>query len=120
MAVPEALLADHARRAYEWGRFRAALPTAGLVIPMATVSMWACGGYAAPAVCGSALALLITASLWRGEEFGRGVRAGLWGGLAPLLLPVAVGASGHTCQGGVCLLMPLVCVGGRVLGGLAV
>jgi hypothetical protein len=111
-------LRQRARRAYEWGRLRGALANAGWVAPMVAVSALTCGHPWTTAGVGLVLALLVTASLWRGGDVGRGVRPGLLAGLAPLLLPAV--ACGHTCIGGMCVLLPAVCVVGGTLSGLVV
>ncbi|HEU0105317.1 MAG TPA: hypothetical protein VFT38_04055 [Vicinamibacteria bacterium] len=118
MAAPEAVLLGRARRAYEVGRLRASLPTVALVAPMVGLSILLCGRYAASACSGVALAAVLAAAAWRGQQFARGARAGLVAGLGPLLLPLALCL--HLCAGGVCLLAPSICVAGGLLGGVAV
>jgi len=113
-------LRDRARRAYEWGRLRAALGTALWVAPMAVVSTLVCGRPEVTAPVAIALSALVTYLLWRGGDLGRGVRPGLLAGLAPLLLPLGTRASGHVCLGGICVLLPTVCVVGGLLSGLLV
>src|SRR5260221_1170089 len=113
MAAPEAVLLGRARRAYEVGRLRASLPTVALVAPMVGLSILLCGRYAASACSGVALAAVLAAAAWRGQQFARGARAGLVAGLGPLLLPLALCL--HLCAGGVCLLAPSICVAGRLL-----
>src|SRR5260221_2779931 len=115
MAAPEAVLLGRARRAYEVGRLRASLPTVALVAPMVGLSILLCGRYAASACSGVALAAVLAAAAWRGQQFARGARAGLVAGLGPLLLPLALCL--HLCAGGVCLLAPSICVAGGLLGG---
>jgi hypothetical protein len=118
MAAPEAVLLGRARRAYEVGRLRASLPTVALVGPMVGLSILLCGRYAASACSGVALAAVLAAAAWRGQQFARGARAGLVAGLGPLLLPLAL--SLHMCAGGVCLLAPTICIAGGLVGGAAV
>jgi len=116
----EAALLARARRAYEWGRVRRALPHVLLVVPMSALSLVACRQYAATSVVSSLLALALLACLWRGQHLGRGARTGLAAGLAPLVMPLAVQATSHICSGGVCLLFPTTCVAGGVICGVAV
>jgi hypothetical protein len=118
MDTTESRLVRRARRAYEWGRLRQALGTAAWVAPMAALSAITCGHPWTTVSVGLVLSLLVTLLLWRGGDLGRGVRPGLLAGLAPLLLPAA--ACGHACIGGVCVLLPAVCVIGGTLCGLVV
>jgi hypothetical protein len=115
MAVPEAVLAARARRAYEAGRLRTALPPIALAVPMVGLSVVLCDRPTASAGCGLALVAVLLAAAWRGQPFARGARAGLIAGLGPLLLPMAT--CFHLCAGGVCLLAPTACVAAALLGG---
>jgi hypothetical protein len=117
MAVPEAALSARARRAYEMGRLRSALPAVALAVPMVGLSLALCDRMAASAGCGLALVAVLLAAAWRGRPFARGARAGLIAGLGPLLLPMATCL--HLCAGGVCLLAPAACVVAALLGGAA-
>ena len=116
----EAVLLARARRAYEWGRVRAALPRLLVVAPLTVLSLVACGRYAATGAASMALALVLLACLWQGRHAGRGARAGLLAGMGPLLLPLGVPATAHVCTEPSCLLFPLACVAGGILGGLVV
>jgi hypothetical protein len=116
----EAVLLARARRAYEWGRVRAALPRLLFVAPLTVLSLVACGRYAATGAVSVALALILLACLWQGRQAGRGARAGLLAGLGPLWLPLGVPVSAHACTESSCLLFPLACVAGGILGGLVV
>jgi hypothetical protein len=117
MAVPEAALSARARRAYEMGRLRSALPTVVLAVPMVGLSLVLCDRMAATAGCGLALVAVLLAAAWRGQPFARGARAGLIAGLGPLLLPMATCL--HLCVGGVCLLAPTACIVAALVGGAA-
>lgn len=117
MAVPEAALSARARRAYEMGRLRSALPSLALAVPMVGLSIVLCDRPTASAGCGLALAAVLLAAAWRGQPFARGARAGLVAGLGPLLLPMAT--CFHLCAGGVCLLAPTACVVAALAGGAA-
>jgi hypothetical protein len=117
MAVPEAVLSVRARRAYEMGRLRAALPTVAFAAPMVGLSAVLCDRPAASAGCGLALVAVLVAAAWRGRPHARGARAGLVAGLGPLLLPMAT--CFHLCAGGVCLLAPAACIVAALVGGAA-
>jgi hypothetical protein len=118
MASDQAALISRARRAYETGRVAAALPTTALVAPMAALSFFCCGRREATACLATALALLVTALLWRGRDLGRSVRAGLAAGAAPLLLPLLAMPLGHVCPREACLVFPVACVVGGVVAGV--
>jgi hypothetical protein len=120
MAVDEGRLVRRARRAYEAGRFEAALRLAAWVVPMVAVSAITGGHLRSTALTGVTLVALVTALAWRGGDEGRGVRRGLVAGLGPLLLPVAVRACGHSCTDGACLLFPTACIAGGAIAGVAV
>jgi hypothetical protein len=117
MAVPEAALSARARRAYEMGRLRSALPAVALAVPMVGLSIVLCDRPTASAGFGLALVAILLATAWRGQPFERGARAGLVAGLGPLLLPMAT--CFHLCAGGVCLLAPTACIVAALVGGAA-
>lgn len=110
-------LAGRARHAYERGRVALGLRTSVAIAPMAVLSWIACDNPGATALSALALMAVVTAAVWRGQETGRGARAGLVAGVPSLLVPVAVGATGHLCES-MCLLFPTACLVGGVLGGL--
>ena len=120
MSVPEPALTARARRAYEWGRVRAAFPMVLIVVPMAGLSWLACRQYAVTGTCGVLLAVVLLLSLWRGQQFARGARMGLLAGLGPFLLPMVTAATGHLCWEDRCLLFPTACIAGGLVAGLAV
>lgn len=119
MAVPDAVLMARARRAYEWGRLRAALPLASVVVPMIALSLVVCGSGLAALGFGAALFAVLVAASWRGQSYGRGARAGLLAGLVPFTLPIAQGGV-SLCVSGVGVASTAVCVAGGTLGGLAI
>lgn len=119
MAVPEAALIGRARRAYEWGRVRAALPAVAVVVPMVALSLVFCGRGLASVGCGAALAAVLLAAGWRGQDYRRGVRVGLVAGLGPFVMPIAQGGV-MFCTSGVCWASPAICVVGGTLGGLMI
>jgi hypothetical protein len=118
MAVPEDVLVQRARAAYERGRVRASLPTLALVAPMVALSVAVCGRAFLSLSCGALLAAVVVAALWRGQDLARGARVGLVAGTGALLLPMATCL--HLCAGGVCLMAPSACIAAGVLGGAAV
>jgi hypothetical protein len=119
MAVSESALETRARRAYEWGRAAWALKRALVVATLSGLALLTCSNKVATAGCLVLLASLVTALLWRGQEFAEGVRPGLLAGLVPFGLPVASQATGYLCSHTVCLVLPTVCVAGGVVGGAA-
>src|SRR5687767_13965737 len=88
---------NRARRAYELGRLRAALPVLGWVAPMIVVSVAGCGPVWGAAVGGGLLAALCVGFKWRGQELARAVEPGLVGGMVPLSLPLVLEVTGHGC-----------------------
>jgi hypothetical protein len=117
MALAESRLEARARRAYEAGRMVWAAKRATAVAALAGLALASCANLWATAGSVLVLAGLVTALLWRGEEFGEGVRPGLVAGLAPFALPVASQATGYFCSATVCLVLPAVCVAGGIVGG---
>jgi hypothetical protein len=110
-------LRQRARRAYERGRLRHAALRAGLVLPLAGLVHVAGTALAAAALGTLALAGATLLFLWRGGESARGLRAGLLAGLGPFTLPLLSRASGLMCSQTVCMVLPLACVAGGLLGG---
>lgn len=118
MALSESALETRARRAYEWGRLVWGSKRAAVVATLSGLALLSCTNPAATAGCIVLLALLVTALLWRGQEFAEGVRPGLLAGLVPFVLPVMSEATGYFCSATVCLVLPTVCVAGGVVGGV--
>ena len=48
------------------------------------------------------LTALVGVLAWRGQDYGRGGRAGLAAGLSPFALPLASNATGLLCSATVC------------------
>jgi len=124
MVVVDATLEARARAAYERGRAFWALRRALLVPPIGAVALVGCPDPGATLGLIGLLSVAVGILLWRGQEYGRGVRPGLVAGVAPLALPASVQVVGHVCPVTFCLLLPGVCaasglVGGAVLGFLA-
>ena len=116
---PTAALAARARRAYERGRLGWALRRAALATAVAAVALAGCPAPARPAACALALGAALAACLWRGGEWGRGVRLGFLAGLAPCWGPALVRAAYLSCDR-VCPALPPVCVAGGVVAGFLV
>lgn len=117
MALAESGLEARARRAYERGRLVWGVKRAAWVAAVAGLALLTCANLAVTAGCVFALGALVTALLWRGQEFADGVRPGLVAGLVPFVLPVLSQATGYFCSATVCLVLPTVCVAGGIVGG---
>ena len=129
MATAEAVLLARARRAYEAGRALKGLRLAAVVVvPMAALSVVACGRPEATAIAAGALATLVAGSEWRGLGSGRGARVGVLAGLPPLLLPPLFAVTVRVCDPTLCMsgsfrasqtVLCLACgiVSGIVVGG---
>jgi len=114
----EARLEARARRAYETGRFHHAVQRAAPLVPLLALALLGCAPSHEVLACAGALLVVVTLLLWRGQEWGVGVGPGIVAGLLPLLFPSLVEAGGHLCISGGCLLLPVVCAAGGLLGGL--
>ncbi len=116
MAVDAQLAMERARRAYE----RARGARAGLLsLPVAALSVVACGLGARPTTALGVGAALVIASwffLWRGQNLGRAVLPGVLAGLVPLALSLGARSFGHVCTGSQCVSL---CVPACTIGGLA-
>jgi hypothetical protein len=124
MDAVEATLEARARAAYERGRALWALRRALLVPPIAAIALVGCPNPGAALGFIGLLGVAVGILLWRGREYGRGVRPGLVAGAAPLALPASVQVVGHVCPATFCLLLPGICavsglIGGVVLGFVA-
>ncbi len=108
-------LRTRARRAYERGRLQRALLPAALILPAASLAFLQCAQPLPSVACSVALGVLVAAMLYRGQDWGRGARAGLAAGLAPFLLPPAVEALGSPA---LCDLLPWFCAAGGAVAGL--
>jgi hypothetical protein len=117
MAQSDAAFESRARRAYEAGRLASAAKRALVVAAGAAVALLSCADAGATAVSVVPLGVLVTALLWRGQEWADGVRPGLVAGLVPFVLPVLSQATGYFCSATVCVFLPTVCVAGGVVGG---
>ncbi|OJT23034.1 hypothetical protein BO221_19285 [Archangium sp. Cb G35] len=112
-------LQRRARRAYEWGRLRAALPGALHAVGV-TVMAAVLQHRLKPSVLmlGALLVLLCLGLGWWGRQWNRAVAPGLAAGLFPLLLPFVVSGAGHVCYTGGCRAFCLMtCVGGGLAAG---
>jgi len=117
MSLPEAAFLDRARRSYELGRLDRGLRQALLLTPVLFLPVACCVDPAWNVACGMGLVAVVAFCLWRGLEWGRGVLPGLASGAVPLIVPLAVHATSHACQGGRCL-MSAWCLFAGVGGGL--
>jgi hypothetical protein len=111
-------LEGEARRAYERGRARIGLTQAALVAPVAALAFLQCTSAAPIALAVTLLTGVVGLAAWRGQDYGRGGRAGLAAGLSPFALPLVANATGVLCSATVCAILPATCVAGGLLGGL--
>lgn len=116
MALTEQELALAARRAYERGRVRLALPVLAFVVPVTAIAMLGCNLPAITAVNGGLLAVIASAFVWRGGPLGRAVWPGLLAGFLPFALPLVVRVAGHAHAE--CTMLPWACGGGGLVGGV--
>lgn len=112
-------LQRRARRAYEGGRLRAAMP--GALHAVGLTAMAALLQHSVKPsllVLGGLLVLLCLGLGWWGRQWDRAVAPGLLAGLFPLLLPFVVSGAGHVCYTGGCRAFCLMtCVGGGLAAG---
>jgi hypothetical protein len=104
-----------ARRAYEGARLRRALVPAVLIPPVASLAFLQCAQPLPSVACSVALGLVVAAMLFRGQDWGRGARAGLAAGLAPFGLPLVIEMFGSPS---LCELLPWFCAAGGLIAGL--
>lgn len=117
MATADAALETRARQAYETGRWMLGLRHAAAVVPMAALSLIACGRPTATVTGAIVLAAVVVVCEWNGRQLGRGSRIGLLAGLVPLLVPVILETSGRVCGSSLCSFYPAACLGGGVVAG---
>lgn len=114
-------LRSRAKRAYELERLRLGVVAALPVVPLVALSMCVSGGPKLALSAGILLAALAVCLRARGQAYGRALMPGLLAGTVPLLLPMALRASGHCCVAGVCWPgCMMACIGGGLVAGLAV
>jgi hypothetical protein len=111
-------LEARARRAYETGRLNDAVRRASPLVPLLALALLGCAPSQEVLACAGALLVVVTLLLWRGQDWGVGVGPGIVAGLVPLLFPIFAEAGGHLCMSGTCLLLPVICAAGGLLGGL--
>jgi hypothetical protein len=111
-------LAARARRAYELGRLRTALPVALFAVPPAAVALRICGGGAVTIGLAVLLAAALVAAHWRGEEAAKGAGAGLLAGAFAFLVPVVANGTGLCPLSASPLMLALCCGGGVASGGV--
>lgn len=107
-----------ARRAYELGRLKSAVPVLAVVVPATALSLTCCPVPGVSIACGVALSLVAIALLWYGRAPGRAVWPGLLAGTIPFLAPLTVELTGHACIGGTCTMMPAACIGAGLVAGV--
>lgn len=108
-------LRRRARRAYERGRLRRGLVAGVAIPPVASLAFLQCVRPLPSLVAAGLLSLLVVALLHRGQDWGRGARAGLIAGLAPFLFPIVVEGLGTPA---LCELLPWFCAAGGVVAGI--
>ncbi|MET0621213.1 MAG: hypothetical protein ABW056_13085 [Thermoanaerobaculia bacterium] len=108
-------LPARARRAYERARWSRALLVAVLIPPAASLAFLRCAQPLESVICSVALAALVAALLYRGQDWGRGARAGLVAGMAPFLFPILIETFGSP---ELCEQLPWFCGAGGVAAGL--
>jgi hypothetical protein len=119
--APSEMTIDRARRAFERGRMRWALGVGAYVVPMAVVSVVACGRPWVSAANGLLLWALCALGRWRGGRFAAPIGWGLAAGAAALALPLLFHAHGLPCADGACCRGSIpYCWGGGALAGLVV
>lgn len=111
-----------ARRAYELGRLWFAMKVLLYVVPLVVLTSFSSTtSMSWNVVLGTALGALNVGLLWRGEAYGRAAGTGLLAGAIPLLLPLAMQATGHCCSAGACSTWCLpVCIGAGFAAGIMV
>ena len=113
--IADSGLRERARRAYERGRLRRALVAGIAIPPVASLAFLQCARPLPSLAAAGLLSILVVAMLHRGQDWGRGARAGLVAGLAPFLFPIAVEGLGSPA---LCELLPWFCAAGGVVAGL--
>lgn len=113
-----AMTVERARRAYERGRLRWALAVGAYVVPMAIVSVLACGRPLVSALNGLLLWGLCALGRWRGGRFAAPIGWGLAAGAAALALPVIFHPHGLPCVDPACCRgsVPYCWIGGALAG----
>ena len=119
MEPSEHALERRARRAYELGRLREALPFTLLAVPPTLLTAWVCERAAGTALHGAMLALLLLAYAWRGQDFGRAILPGILVGYAAFLVPWLAVSSG-VCPLGPSPYLLAACAAAGLLGGLGI
>jgi hypothetical protein len=114
-------LQTRARRSYERGRLISGLSRAALAVPALGFSLFTSSTLQTSVAIGSLLVLGVIALHWVGNAYGRAIGPGLLAGTAPLVLPLLLRGTGHTCIGGVCWSTCMLgCIGGGLTAGALV
>ena len=109
-------LQKRARYGYERGRLTSGVYASLFTLPAMGFSLLTSNTPQASVAIGAALVMVVVALRWLGQAYGRAVVPGLLAGTAPLILPLLLRGTGHTCFGGVCWS---TCMLGCIAGGLA-
>jgi hypothetical protein len=114
-------LESRARRAYEWGRLRSALPRVAPVLLVILAAALATSQPVPVSALGAALVVMGVLSLWRGQGYQRGLAPGVLVGLLPLAAATCAARMAHAPGAVDCLALCVgVCAAGGAMAGLAV
>ena len=118
METNDRALRHRARRAYEWGRIRAALRDTLPVIPLVGASLLACSAPIQTIASGGVLYAVAVGLRWKGGASGRAVTPGLIAGLGAFFAPLLAGALGADPLASDAFALRATCfVGGIATGG---
>jgi len=115
MVNEQDMLKLQARKAYEVARLRSALKFLLWVSPILLLSATTCTSELAALVLGLGLASAAVYYSWRGLEFEKALRPGLWIGSLALSIPLVAHVLGICCKSN---LETAFCIGSGVLGGI--
>jgi hypothetical protein len=112
------------RIAYEVGRLRRAVRTLWMLPPVIAIAALFSHHGSLALIVGAGLSLLWLLLWWRSTPLGEAAMAGLLAGLPPLILPLLVGVSEHTCRecgdGSRWPLCMAACIAGGLIAGALV
>lgn len=115
-SIDVGVLRARVRRSYELSRVYLGMRSAWWAIPPVAFSFLTAHSARTSTVLGVGLVLAIVVLRWLGNAFGRAIAPSLLAGSAPLVLPLLLRGSEHTCLGGACWS---ACMLGCIVGGLA-
>lgn len=113
------MLSARARRAYERGRWSAALCRSVWLTPIAAAALICCRHPAVPLAAAGGLVIAVTLFLWLGRPWRAGLVPGLISGMPPLLIPFLAHADRAGCSASGCGVDATLCIVAGVAGGLA-